>query len=50
MLNLSDDQMAAVYRATQPLEPRDRSEFLRTLAARLNGVADPGDGQVYLLI
>jgi hypothetical protein len=45
-IRLSDPQFDAVMRAAQPLQPADRSAFLRAVAHRLRGVVDPGDGEV----
>ena len=34
---------------SRPLEPHQRSLFLETLATRLNGQREPGDGSVFRL-
>jgi hypothetical protein len=44
-LALSDDQMAQVLRCAEPLNPADRSSFLRDVAAELDG-KELGDGLV----
>jgi hypothetical protein len=45
-LALTDRQLDAVFDAARPLQPRDRSRFLKDVAAELAGNSDPGDGQV----
>jgi len=44
-LALSDDQMTAILRAAEPLDPDRRSDFLRDVAAALQG-RELGDGLV----
>jgi hypothetical protein len=46
MLSLSDSQLDAVFNAARPLQPRDRSRFLKDVAAELAAYPDPGDGTV----
>jgi gluconate kinase len=48
-LALTDEQMSAVLRAAEPLEPRDRASFLRDVALALAALAEPGDGSVALV-
>jgi hypothetical protein len=43
---LTDAQLTAVFEAARPLAVRDRDAFLFDLAAALQGIADPGDGDV----
>jgi hypothetical protein len=43
---LTDDQLAAVMRAAEPLAVGDRDAFLRDVAAALQG-QELGDGAVY---
>jgi hypothetical protein len=45
-ISLTDSQIDAVFAAARPLEPLDRSRFLKDVAAELAGIADPGDGTV----
>jgi hypothetical protein len=46
-LSLSDAQMDAVMRAAQPLSPADRADCLQAVADLLQGVRQPGDGDVF---
>jgi hypothetical protein len=48
-LHLSDDQLAAVLRAAEPLALGDRSAFLQDVAATLRG-QELGDGAVYRVV
>jgi hypothetical protein len=48
-LRLTDEQMSAVLRAAQPLQPQDRASFLRDVALALAALAEPGDGSVALV-
>jgi hypothetical protein len=48
-LALTDDQLAAVMRAAQPLAVGDRDKFLQDVAAALRG-QELGDGAVYRTI
>jgi hypothetical protein len=48
-LALTDDQLAAVMRAAEPLAVGDRDGFLRDVAAALQG-QELGDGAVYRTI
>jgi hypothetical protein len=48
-LRLTDDQLAAVLRAAEPLALGDRSAFLQDVAATLRG-QELGDGAVYRVI
>jgi hypothetical protein len=45
-IRLSDSQLAAVFDAARPLAVRDRDAFLLDLAAALQAITDPGDGDV----
>jgi hypothetical protein len=45
-LRLTDDQLAAVLRAAEPLAIGDRGAFLQNVAAALQG-QELGDGTVY---
>jgi hypothetical protein len=49
-LKLTDDQLSAVMRAAAPLAQNVREDFLETLAARLCGLRELGDGAVYRVI
>jgi hypothetical protein len=49
-ISLSDEQMNAVMRACQPLQPYERSAFLAALAPLLRGRNDVGDGELHRLI
>jgi hypothetical protein len=46
-LALTDSQLDAVFDAARPLQPRDRSRFLKDVAIALAGCPDPGDGTVF---
>jgi hypothetical protein len=48
-LRLTDDQLAAVMRAAEPLAVGDRGAFLLDVAAALQG-QELGDGTVYRVI
>jgi hypothetical protein len=48
-LHLTDDQLAAVLRAAEPLAVGDRDAFLQDIAAALRG-QELGDGAVYRVI
>jgi hypothetical protein len=48
-LRLTDDQLAAVLRAAEPLAVGDRGAFLQDVAAALQG-QELGDGAVYRTI
>jgi hypothetical protein len=45
-LRLTDSQITAIFAAARPLAVRDRDAFLLDLAAALQGIVDPGDGDV----
>ena len=45
-LRLTDSQITAIFAAARPLAVRDRDAFLLDLAATLQGIPDPGDGDV----
>jgi len=45
-IRLSDSQLAAVFDAARPLSVASRDAFLLDLAAALQGIQDPGDGDV----
>jgi hypothetical protein len=45
-LRLTDSQITAILAAARPLAVRDRDAFLLDLAAALQGIVDPGDGDV----
>ena len=49
-LALSDDQLSAITRACQPLQPMERSALLSALAHRLRGYRDVGDGELHRII
>ena len=46
---LTDEQLDAIVRASQPLAPDDRGKFLGQLTRALEG-REIGDGAVYLAI
>jgi hypothetical protein len=48
-LRLTDDQLAAVLRAAEPLAVGDRGAFLQDVAAALQG-QELGDGTVYRVV
>ena len=45
-IRLSDAQLSAVFDAAKPLSVASRDAFLLDLAIALQGIADPGDGDV----
>ena len=50
-IGVSDDQLAMIMRACEPLEPVDRDPFLRALAQALGSEPQPlGDGAVFRTI
>jgi hypothetical protein len=46
-ISLSDDQLSAIMRASQPLEPFERSAFLAALATLFQGRSEIGDGELF---
>jgi hypothetical protein len=49
-LNFTDSQLDMVFRAAQPLAPRDRVAFLEDLANVLREAPHLGDGELYRTI
>jgi hypothetical protein len=49
-IRLTDAQLSAVFEAARPLAVASRDAFLGDLAAALQGIKDPGDGDVARLI
>jgi hypothetical protein len=45
-VRLTDAQLTAVFEAARPLAVASRDAFLLDLAAALQGIPDPGDGDV----
>jgi hypothetical protein len=45
-ISLSDGQLSAIMRASQPLEPAQRSTFLSALATLFQGRSQIGDGEL----
>jgi hypothetical protein len=45
-LRLTDSQLTAIFAAARPLAVQDRDPFLQDVAAALQGISDPGDGDV----
>jgi hypothetical protein len=45
-LRLSDSQITSIFAAARPLAVQDRDPFLQEVAGLLQGIADPGDGDV----
>jgi hypothetical protein len=45
-LRLTDSQITAIFAAARPLAVQDRDPFLQEVAAALQGIPDPGDGDV----
>jgi hypothetical protein len=45
-LRLTDSQITAIFAAARPLAVASRDAFLLDLAAALQGISDPGDGDV----
>ena len=46
MLSLTDDQLATVFHAAEPLSPADRSRFLEDVATALAAIPELGDGSI----
>jgi hypothetical protein len=46
-VRLTDDQLTALMRLAQPLQPQHRDTFLRLIAHELQGRADIGDGELH---
>jgi hypothetical protein len=46
-IRLSDDQVNAIFAASYPLRPNQRSQFLEACAQELARLPDIGDGAVY---
>jgi hypothetical protein len=49
-VSLSDEQLTAVMRACEPLQPSERSELLTRLADRLRAMPEVGDGELFRLL
>jgi len=49
-LRLSDNQLAALMRLAQPLQPQDRDALLRILAYELRDRGGVGDGELHRLV
>jgi hypothetical protein len=49
-ISLSDQQLDAVLRAAEPLQPRDRGLFLEEVARELATLPDIGDGALHRII
>jgi hypothetical protein len=49
-VRLSDSELDAVMAAARPLQPRDRDQFLRDIAAELAALPLLGDGAVHRAI
>jgi hypothetical protein len=45
-LRLTDSQITAIFAAARPLAVQDRDPFLQEVAGLLQGIVDPGDGDV----
>jgi hypothetical protein len=45
-LRLTDSQITSIFAAARPLAVQDRDPFLQEVAGLLQGIADPGDGDV----
>ena len=45
-IRLSDDELTAVFRAAQPLQPRVRDAFLQHVADQLSTCSEIGPGTV----
>ena len=46
-ISLSDQQLDAVLRAAEPLQPRDRGLFLEEVARELAALPELGDGALH---
>jgi hypothetical protein len=49
-VRLSDSELQAVFDACRPLQPRDRDQFLKDIAAELARAPILGDGVVFRTI
>jgi hypothetical protein len=49
-LRLTDAELAAILNACRPLQPRDRDQFLKDIAAELASLPMLGDGAVHRAI
>ena len=49
-ISLSDEQLSAVMRAVEPLQPGERSVVLSKLADHLRAAGEVGDGQLFRLL
>jgi hypothetical protein len=49
-IHLSDDELTAVMNACRPLQPRDRDQFLKDIAAELAALPMLGAGAVHRVI
>jgi hypothetical protein len=45
-LRLTDSQITAIFAAARPLAVQDRDPFLQDVAGLVQGIPDPGDGDV----
>jgi hypothetical protein len=45
-LRLTDSQITSIFAAARPLAVHERDPFLQEVAAALQGIVDPGDGDV----
>jgi hypothetical protein len=45
-LRLTDSQITSIFAAARPLAVQDRDPFLQEVAGLLQGIVDPGDGDV----
>jgi hypothetical protein len=49
-LRLTDAELTAILNACRPLQPRDRDQFLKDIAAELASLPMLGDGAVHRAI
>jgi hypothetical protein len=50
VLSFSDEQLAAIRRAAEPLQPVDRTAFLEPIAAFFRGRQEIGSGDLHRAI
>jgi hypothetical protein len=46
-ISFTNSQLDQVFAGAEPLHARDHAAYLQTVADLLQGVSEPGDGQVY---
>jgi hypothetical protein len=49
-IHLTDDQLTAIFAASHPLQPNQRSQFLEACAQELAQLGEIGDGAVHRVV